>query len=100
MGLGLTQRLAHYPDVRGLLMEESYQGLGPNHHDLTHALRGTVKGRKRFFSRPIGKMVEKWCPSAFQGVEIERFIVRRAILPTPKENANPFERQCPGRSLV
>jgi len=44
-------------------------------------------------------MLEQWCPSALQGVEIDRFSVRRAMLPTSQEKVNPFARQGPDRRL-
>jgi hypothetical protein len=68
--------------------------------DLTHALRGTVKGSARFFSSATSQVVNKWRATTLQCVEIERFIVGRSILPTAKENSDPFERECPDGSLM
>jgi hypothetical protein len=36
----------------------------------------------------------------FQGIEIDRFVVGRSMLPTPKEDTDPFERQCPDGCLM
>jgi hypothetical protein len=44
--------------------------------------------------------VEEWGTSSFQGIEIDSFLVARSILPAPKENPNPFERQGPDSGLV
>src|SRR5215831_18164968 len=35
-----------------------------------------------------------------KGLEIDGFIVRRALLPAPIEDADPFERQCPDGGLM
>jgi hypothetical protein len=40
----------------------------------------------------MGQLVEEWCTSSFQGLEIDRFIVRRAMLPMPQKDINPAER--------
>ena len=44
--------------------------------------------------------MQEWCAAAVERLEIYRFIVRRAILPTPIEDANPFEGQGPHGRLV
>jgi hypothetical protein len=44
--------------------------------------------------------VKQWRPTVFQCGEIDRFVVGRAMLPTPKEDTNPFERQCPDGGLM
>jgi hypothetical protein len=44
--------------------------------------------------------VQKWCAAAFERLEIHRFIIRRAILPTPIEDANPFKGQGPHSGLM
>ena len=51
------------------------------------------------------KRVEKWRPAAFQGIEIDGFIVGGSIVPTPKEAAKPLKGESPhgglmGRALV
>src|SRR5215813_10581482 len=38
-------------------------------------------------------MMEQWCIAVFECVEIYGFIIWRAILPTPKEDTDPFEGQ-------
>ncbi len=35
-----------------------------------------------------------------QGVEIDRFIIRHTVLPAPKEDTDPFKRECPDGGLV
>ena len=37
--------------------------------------------------------MQEWCAAAFERLEIDGFIVRGAILPTPIEDADPFECQ-------
>ena len=37
--------------------------------------------------------VQEWCATAVECLEIPRFIVWRAILPTPREDADPWESQ-------
>ena len=37
--------------------------------------------------------MQEWCTTAFERLEIHGFIVRRAILPTPIKDADPFESQ-------
>jgi hypothetical protein len=37
--------------------------------------------------------VQEWCTTAFERLETHGFIVRRAILPTPIKDADPFESQ-------
>ena len=37
--------------------------------------------------------MQEWCTAAFERLEIDRFLIRRALLPTPKEDADPFECQ-------
>ena len=38
-------------------------------------------------------MVQEWGAAAFERLEIDGFIVRRTLLPTPIEDADPFEGQ-------
>lgn len=45
-------------------------------------------------------MVDPWCSSSFQGIERERCIVERAMLPSPQEHTNPCERQRPNGGLM
>jgi len=66
----------------------------------THALRGTVKGRARFFASTMRQVIQKGRATAVQGGEIDRFIVGRAMLPTPAEHAAPVEREGPDGSLM
>jgi hypothetical protein len=57
----------------------------------THALRGTVK----IFLRSSGylrQVVKQRGTTALERLEIDRFIVRSALLPTAREEAHPFER--------
>ena len=37
--------------------------------------------------------MQEWCVAAFECLEIEGFIIRGALLPTPVEDADPFESQ-------
>jgi hypothetical protein len=67
---------------------------------LTYALRGTVKGAERFFSRSMRQVVHKGRTTLFQCIEIDRFIIGRVILPTPKDDTDPFERACPDGGLM
>ena len=39
------------------------------------------------------QVVKEWCATAFERLEIDRCIIRRALLPTPLEEAKPFEGQ-------
>src|SRR5262245_6754886 len=66
---------------------------------LTHALRGV----SRFFysfSGSLRQVVQAWCAAAVERLEIDRFLIRRAILPTPREEANPCACQGPRGRLV
>ena len=38
-------------------------------------------------------MMQEWCTAAFERLEIDGFIIRRVILPTSKEDTDPFECQ-------
>ena len=46
------------------------------------------------------QIVNKWGTTAFQGPEIDGFIVWRSILPAPKEDAEPFKRERPHGGLM
>jgi hypothetical protein len=46
------------------------------------------------------EVLQQGCATAFERLEIDGFIVRRALLPTPKENPDPFERQGPHSGLM
>src|SRR5262245_5289486 len=37
--------------------------------------------------------MQEWCTTAFERLEIHGCIVRRALLPTPRKDADPFEGQ-------
>ena len=65
----------------------------------THALRGAVKVFYSFAGL-IRQVLQQWCATAFERLEIDGFIVRCAILPTPIQDANPFEGQGPHGSLM
>jgi hypothetical protein len=39
------------------------------------------------------QVVQEWCATAFERLEIHGFIVWRALVPTPREDANPCEGQ-------
>src|SRR5262249_27096077 len=55
-------------------------------------------GLSRFFysfSGSFRQVVQEWCAAAVERLEIDRFIIRRAILPTPREDANPCACQGP-----
>ena len=52
------------------------------------------------FSRRMRQSVNQWRTTAFQGVDIDGFIVGRAILPTPIEDADPFAYQSPYGGLM
>src|SRR5262249_42723497 len=43
------------------------------------------------FSGAMRYVVQEWCMTAFERLERKRFIVRRARLPTPREDADPCE---------
>ncbi len=45
-------------------------------------------------------VVQEWCAAAFERLEIDGFIVWRALLPTPREDADPFEGQGAHGGLV
>jgi hypothetical protein len=36
-------------------------------------------------------MLQEGCPATFERLEIDRFILRRVLLPTPREAAHPCE---------
>src|SRR5262245_57364403 len=44
--------------------------------------------------------MKQGCMAAFERLQIERFIVRGALLPTPREDVEPFERSSPYGGLV
>jgi hypothetical protein len=46
------------------------------------------------------QVVYKWRTTLFQCREIDRFIIGRAMLPTPKDDTDPCERQCPDGGLM
>ena len=46
------------------------------------------------------QVVQEWCTTASERLEIHGFIIWRAILPTPIEEANPCEGQGPHSGLM
>jgi hypothetical protein len=48
----------------------------------------------------MGQAVESWGTPPFQGMQIDSFLVARAILPAPKANPHPGERQGPDSGLM
>ena len=38
-------------------------------------------------------VLQEWCAAAFERLEIHGFIIRRTVLPTPIEDADPFKCQ-------
>ena len=58
----------------------------------THALRGAVKVFLRLFQDACVRLWSSAEPRCVERIERDGLIVRRAILPTPKEDAEPLER--------
>ena len=39
----------------------------------------------------LRQIMQEWCTAAFERLERDGFIIRRVILPTSKEDTDPFE---------
>src|SRR5215831_1750188 len=48
----------------------------------------------------LRQSVDQRCATAMKGLEIDGLIVWRALLPAPREDADPCERQCPYGGLM
>jgi hypothetical protein len=78
----------------------AYDGCGVSaQHRRPHALRGAVKVFLRFLGLH-GKIWHQRCTTAIEGLEIDRFLRRGALLPTPKEETAPLEGQGTHGGLV